>query len=215
MRSYSQYRQDVFVAEILMHGRPGVFVDVGARDGKIISNTYLLETEYRWTGLLIEPHPELFAKTEQRNCIRVNAAISDSPEPSLQFVRLLEEPFGNSGLLSTYPHPQHLTDKRHDIIDVQVLPLREVLQQNAICDVDYLDLDVEGHELNVLKSIDFAATQIRYLAVECPPSLEHPTTQAIVSFLEPLGYRHFARMGSDLFFSQLKAPLYQPPQTSR
>jgi FkbM family methyltransferase len=210
-RSCSQYFQDVFVAEILMRGRPGIFVDVGARDGRIISNTYLLETRYGWSGMVIEPHPDLYAQTAQRRCVRINAAISDSEEPSLKFVKLKEEPFGNSGLLATYPHRQHLANKRHEIIDVKVLRLADVLREHAITHIDYLDIDVEGHELNVLRSLDFAGVEIRYLGVECPTSFEHPATSAIVALLEAAGYRHFARMGSDLFFSPLTSPLYQLP----
>ena len=57
--SYSQAQQDLLFA-LLLPGQGRVFVDIGARDGVVISNTYLLERQFGWRGLCIEPHPGLF-----------------------------------------------------------------------------------------------------------------------------------------------------------
>ena len=53
--SKSQILQDIFALNELDYKRNGYFVDFGATDGKEFSNTYLLEKEYNWTGILCEP----------------------------------------------------------------------------------------------------------------------------------------------------------------
>jgi hypothetical protein len=54
MESYSQIRQDLFVL-FALGKTPGYFVEFGACDGVYLSNTFLLETYYGWSGLLVEP----------------------------------------------------------------------------------------------------------------------------------------------------------------
>src|SRR5688572_20755153 len=71
---YSQFGQDMLIGDVLFRGREGVFVDVGARDGKVLSNTLYLES-LGWTGIAIEPHPDFYAELQQlRSCRTVNVA---------------------------------------------------------------------------------------------------------------------------------------------
>ena len=56
-RSRSQLRQDIFVLCTLDFKRNGFFVEFGATNGVDLSNSYLLETEFNWTGILAEPAP--------------------------------------------------------------------------------------------------------------------------------------------------------------
>ncbi|WP_426127513.1 hypothetical protein [Pararhizobium sp. PWRC1-1] len=57
--SFAQIQQDRWVLAELDGKRGGFFVEIGAFDGKQLSNTYLLETEYDWKGILAEPNPLL------------------------------------------------------------------------------------------------------------------------------------------------------------
>lgn len=208
--SYSQYNQDVFVGCILNRTSSGIFLDVGARDGIINSNTYLLEKKYGWTGLAIEAHPDLYEQArDKRSCSVVNCAISNSEAHKMEFVKLLEEPFGNSGLLQTYPHKKHLETKKHEIIDVEVRRLDDLLQEHRLDRIDYLDLDIEGAEFAALQTIDFNKVDISVIAVECQPSIENENTNRIINLLYKHDFSSFARMGSDLFFSRDPNILYQ------
>jgi hypothetical protein len=68
--SKSQLKQDIFVLNELNFKKEGYFVEFGAANGKFLSNTFLLEREFNWSGILVEPskifHEEIF---NSRNCI--------------------------------------------------------------------------------------------------------------------------------------------------
>jgi len=203
MKRYSQYGQDTFVGDVLFSGRSGVFVDVGARDGVKLSNSYYLEKELSWTGIAIEPHPDLFHALERsRSCRCLNVAASDVARDGLEFVKFLEEPFGNSGLLSTFLNPQRLKKVKHEIISVPCVPLSQLITDFKV--IHYLDIDVEGHELQVLKGIDFAQVEIRILGVEAIDS--GPRTESIDQFLAGKGFSPFLHLRSDRFYCQGSVP---------
>jgi FkbM family methyltransferase len=198
MRRQSQYGQDALIGDVLFKGRPGVFVDVGARDGRKISNTIYLERKLRWTGIAIEPHPDLFRRLRRtRSCTCLNFAASDAERESLDFVKFLEEPLGNSGFLSTFRDPERLKAIRHEIIPVQCRPLSQLI--TGIPVVHYLDIDVEGHELAVLRGLDFARVEIRIIGVEVSEGTAECGT--IDDFLASKGFAPFAQLHSDRFYS--------------
>lgn len=190
----SQFGQDALVGDILFRGRNGVFVDVGARDGRIISNTIYLEQALGWTGVAIEPDPDLFEKCAQiRSCRCVNVA-AGRESASLEFVKFLEAPFGNSGLLASFRNPSRLGSLKHEIISVPVLPLSEIIGDISL--IHYLDIDVEGHELAVLQGIDFSRVEIRVIGVEVGGERE-----AIDAMLAEHGFQPFLQLHADRFYS--------------
>ena len=77
-RSWAQRLQDLWVAHELRETRGGFFVEFGASDGLRNSNTYLLEKEYGWKGVLLEPVPEIFRRLRRnrRNAHCIKACVS-------------------------------------------------------------------------------------------------------------------------------------------
>lgn len=197
MQYQSQYGQDALVGDVLYRDRTGVFIDVGARDGRQISNTFYLEKARGWTGIAIEPHPDLFRRlVDTRSCKCLNVAMSDHEHSGLDFVKFLEEPFGNSGLLSTFGNVERLQKIKHEVISVPCMPLSAIL--NEIKLIHYLDIDVEGHELAVLKGIDFSRVEIRIIGVEVGEGSMNQ--KAIDSLLALNGFRPFIQLVSDRFY---------------
>jgi FkbM family methyltransferase len=198
MRRQSQYGQDALIGDVLFKGRRGVFVDVGARDGRFISNTIYLERKLGWRGVAIEPHPDLYRRLRRtRSCVCLNVAASDIERDSLDFVKFLEEPLGNSGFLSTFREPERLASIRHAIIPVPCRPLSQLIGDIGL--IHYLDIDVEGHELEVLKGINFAAVEIRIIGVEVTD--HSPQQRVIDGFLANKGFTPFLQLESDRFYS--------------
>ncbi len=198
VRHRSQFGQDALVGDILFKGKPGIFVDVGARDGVTISNTAYLERKFGWTGIAIEPHPDLFAKlVRRRTCDCRNVAASASASDGLEFVKFLEEPFGNSGLLSTFRDRERLKTIKHEIITVPCKPLSEIVGDLKL--IHYLDIDVEGHELEVLHGIDFSRIEIRIIGVEVSEGTAN--CREIDGFLFEKGFYPFAQLHSDRFYN--------------
>jgi FkbM family methyltransferase len=197
----SQYGQDKFVAEKLNFKKDGFFVDIGANDGLSFSNSYYFEKELGWNGIAIEPLPETFNKMDKvRDCIKVNGCISNKSGDE----NFLEITGGGpdvlSGLISHYDDA-HLDriDKElkesggeKNIIKVPCFPLNELTDKHDINYVDYLSIDTEGNEFEILSSIDFSKLKIDLITVE-----NNYKKLNIYNFLTSRGYKLIALQGSD------------------
>ncbi len=167
---HSEHGQDRWLEENIFRGkRHGVFVELGALDGTYTSNTLFFERERDWAGLLIEANPAMFCKMLQsgRLARKVLAAVGSSPAIA-EFA--LAGISGWSGLSGTMD-ARH----RHRIVesgwvpasfDVAILDLEMILMHHGITRVDYLSLDVEGAELDVLRGINFTRCDIDVLDIE-------------------------------------------------
>jgi FkbM family methyltransferase len=153
----SQFGQDKWVIESLLPNKQkGTFVDIGANDGIIFSNTYFLET-MGWGGIAIEPIHSVYNElTKNRHCVTVNGCIS--PRSGKRLFRVVSGyPEMLSGLVEEYD-PRHLNRISNEIethggkyedIEVDCYNFNELLENNGISQVDYLSIDVEGAELNI------------------------------------------------------------------
>src|SRR5262249_54497200 len=166
---YSQVDQDRVLNEQVFRGmRNGVFVDVGAHDGISFSNTVFFERELGWTGLCIEPNPDLFTQLiDNRSAICLNIGIANE-SGKLPFIKVEGYAQMLSGLYQSMD-PEHImrikreADEHKDsysVVEVSVRPLSSLLAQQGISEIHYLSVDTEGNESDVLASIDFAAVMI-------------------------------------------------------
>lgn len=168
--SYSQLNQDLWVVDVLSGKRNGVFVDVGAFDGIQLSNTYLLEKEYDWTGICIEANTSTFNKLKtNRKCPCVNELLSDVSDKSVSFQYLGEYSFSGQNI---FKYDIESIRASNTISDTQVCTMKtstlnDVLDKNNIPKViDYLSIDVEGMEFDILKTFDFKKYHINVITVE-------------------------------------------------
>ena len=157
---YSQYEQDRIIhREFFLDKKEGFFLEAGADDGIDKSNTKFFE-DIGWDGICIEPSRDRFKKlVKNRKCICVNKAISTS-KGTEEFLDIIGYGKGLSGLTKNYDS-RHLVrinsetrnsetvDKK--TIQVESLPLSEILKIHNISNIDYLSLDVEGSEKEVLE----------------------------------------------------------------
>jgi len=173
-RKYSQSGQDAFVITYFKNKRNGVFVDIGANDGIELSNTYYLEKELGWTGICFEPIPILFKKLDKnRNCIKINAGIAD--KKSIERFTFVDGPSHMLSGMTRYYDTRHQQRINNEIktlggkiveVDVQCLILNDVLEEYKIFDIDYLNVDTEGNEFSIVKTIDFNKFKIKTMTVE-------------------------------------------------
>ncbi len=166
--------QDIFVASLLNNKRNGTFVDIGANDGVTISNTLYFEKELGWNGLAVEPLPSIYAKLQQaRSCKTLNACISKE-RGKASFIELEGAPNMLSTLESNFSgltkRRINNNAKRHNAkltkIDVECLPFSEAMEMFSIKNIDFLSIDTEGGELEILKSIDFSKHPTKVISVE-------------------------------------------------
>lgn len=174
MKYYSQSSQDYIIDKIFNGKRNGTFLDIGAHDGIFFSNSYFFETSRGWKGVCVEPIPELFEELRKnRACFLVNGAINESSE-KVEFQRVHGYAEMLSGILK-YRDPRHeertLSEiSQHggktEIIQVQGYTIQEILEKFNLATIDYLSIDIEGGEYEMLQSIDFNAVDITCLTIE-------------------------------------------------
>lgn len=168
-----------------------LYVDVGANDGLIVSNTAYFDLDLNWKGICIEPHPRAFSELikNRTNSINLNICISDE-EGEVDFCAVSGYAEMLSGIEKCY-HPDHKKRIKSEIekyggnkeiVKIISKPLRQVLSENEVKKVDYLSIDTEGSELQILKSIDFDAVDIRVI------STENSSGSDIKNFLKDKGF---------------------------
>ncbi len=198
---YGQYEQDRYLYENIFYNKTnGVFVEFGALDGIRFSNTYFFEKYLGWTGICAEPNPTLFPKLkENRNCICINGCISDFVGIS-KFFLIHGYGVGLSGLIEKYDSNRIDVLKKeiapynstYEIIDVNCYRLNGLLKKHSINHIDFLSIDTEGGELDILKSINFDTFSIDVICVEV-----HHKDGKIRQFLENKGFVFLKTIGVD------------------
>jgi FkbM family methyltransferase len=165
--SRSQLLQDLFVLFLLGERRGGYFVEFGASDGITLSNTWLLEHNYGWTGVLAEPgrcwHEAL--KTNRRAAVDLRCVWSKSGT-QLQFNEARIAEFSTIDSLSG--QDVHASKRqRGACYMVETVSLNDLLAQHqAPNTIDYLSIDTEGSEFDILSSFDFGTYDVRVITVE-------------------------------------------------
>ena len=199
----SQYKQDEFLnSQVFFGQREGIFIDVGAYDGFDISNTYFFEKTLRWTGVCIEPSPQSFELLkENRSCILENCAIGDI-EGNLDFVNITGWASSASGfddetkkISKTAKDSVEQHGGNWEIIKIPTFRLDTILNKHKLRLVDYMSIDVEGFEINVVKSINWDDYYVRYLTVEKNVSINEVTEH-----LKQFSYSILQDMAGDLIF---------------
>lgn len=206
---HSQSNQDSFLYNhVFKDKKNGVFVDIGANDGITFSNTYFFEKEMGWTGICVEPIPEIFDKLRaNRNCHCILGCISNKTGP-IDFLVIQDSTYRNdmlSGIFEKFDPRQLAIIQRQiaqgngtsKIIPVQSYSLTQLLLEHHIPNVDYLSIDTEGGELDILKSIDFSKVDIEIIDVE--NNFHSPDFQ---TFLESVGYKKIAILAQDEIYQK-------------
>jgi len=186
----SQLHQDAFVLEVLGQKRNGYFVDVGAASGVALSNTYLLEKKFNWDGILVEPargwHASLYTHRTSHVCLQ--AAWSESGkllpfmEPADACLASLACRAAGDGFETIRFAP---TTTTYDVATVSLLDLLDGFEAPTI--IDYLSLDTEGSEGDVLESHDFA--KYRFRIITCEHNHNQARRQKVHEILTRNGYQ--------------------------
>jgi FkbM family methyltransferase len=176
-RSRSQILQDLWVCYELEEKRGGVFVEFGATNGLVNSNSWLLEEKYGWTGILAEPNPVWHADLKRNRssaidfrCVHVRSGetvmftATDNVDPELSCI-------------SEFAAGDHFAKVRATgcQIPVETVSLDRLLADHkAPREIDYLSIDTEGSEYAILSAFDFSRHAVKLVSVEQNPTTEGP-----------------------------------------
>jgi|SRR2546429_257080 len=163
----SQLRQELFVLATLGFKRDGFFVEFGATDGVTLSNTNLLEKCYGWRGILAEPaHRWHAALRRNRHCHIETRCVWSISDARVTFRETgaaeLSTIDGYSGL------DMHRAERKMaGKYVVDTISLVDLLRQHdAPRVIDYLSIDTEGSEFDILRNFDFTTYQFRVITCE-------------------------------------------------
>lgn len=197
----SQSGQDVLLdRHVFCARRDGVFVDVGAHDGVLLSNSAFFERQRGWRGLCVEPNPNVYEQlVANRTAATENVAIG-SREGTMPFLVVSGHAEMLSGLESSFDR-RHVTRINRELsvyggeartVETKVRRLDDLLVEHAIDHVDLLTIDVEGGELAVLESLSLRRFRVQAVLIENP----HRRWKVAAAFRDQ-GYQLLARISSD------------------
>ncbi len=191
-QTQAQLFQDLWVLWELDLKRNGYFVEFGAFDGQVLSNTFLLETAYEWRGLLAEPNPDRHQSIRSsRTATLDERCVHDK---SGEQVKLLVTPNSEYSTIEEHsesnPHRIGQSDTR-DVL-VNTVTLDDLLDQHAApAVIDFLSMDTEGGEFEILNAHRWNR-HIRCM------SIEHNYTHKQTSIDQLLTKKGYVRRFPDL-----------------
>ena len=188
--SKSQLGQDLFVLGIFGPNHIGFFVEFGATNGVDLSNTWILEKKFGWTGILAEPgkkwHSDL---RKNRNSFIDTRCVYTKSKDFVTFSEVEEsrELSTISKYLEADGHAlsRNLGSQSYKVETVTLLDL--LAHYEAPKEIDFLSIDTEGSEFEILRSFDFAEYSIRVICVEHNFTANRPL---IKDLLTANGYKH-------------------------
>lgn len=190
---FSQFKQDYyfFTRHFSRLRRAGVYLDVAANDPVSISNTYFLDRCLGWRGVCVEANPAYFERIHrQRSCALVPTCVGSREGQTVEFAL-----HGGAGAIVGESN-KHAARWAKDGVQVpgikqRCTTLQHTLDRVGVRVVDFLSLDVEGHELEVLRGVDWERTRVNVMSIEVSPG----SVGGIETFLAGVGYRrHFPQL---------------------
>lgn len=190
LQYYSQFYQDMYLDTVVFKKKTGgVYLDVGGNDPVRINNTYFFEKNRGWNGLAFEPMNSLADKwkaVRKTECIRT--ALGDH-KGTMQFVEYEDH------YMSGFQNKVDYTGKVEERYRVPVVPLGDILRERNLRYIDFMSLDVEGAELEVLRGIDWNRVHIYCIIVE--NNRGKKKEREIREYLRDKGYELRARLWID------------------
>ena len=198
-----QTGQDRWLYANLFHhwrkaGKVGTYVDLAAAWPRSHSNTWFFDRCLGWRGLCIEADPrkrELWTNPKEdglkRSCHYEETCVSDSAKE----VSFLSYTKGPSSLNSKVVEDSKKTSGHGDVTRIPCSRFDAVLRKHNITHIDFLSLDIESHEAEALRSLDFGAVTIDVIITETARN-----TPRVRPILERAGFRLLGEVGFDTVY---------------
>jgi len=201
---YSGFGEDIVLKKIFHRKGNGVYVDVGCWHPKWGSNTYLLHKK-GWEGLNIDMDDFKIAmfNIARKNATNICTAVSDKEQDVMYYcstndssLNTLEENFADA-------MAQNKPKLKYDLKQIHSKPLDKILAETSFAEkeIDLLTIDVEGHELPVLQSLNFEKYKPKVVVVELhEEKIESILDHVIYQFIQSKNYSLFSWVLPSLIF---------------
>jgi FkbM family methyltransferase len=203
LRSYAQSGEDL-IASVLLTDVLGIrhptYLDIGAHDPVLFSNTYLF---YRTgsRGVCVEPDPDLLGRIRliRRRDTCLNVGVGVGAARQAEFFVL------SAKTLSTFSREEAEAQVRTGMyriektLQIPLVPVNEIIERHSSRCPDFVSLDTEGMDLEILRTFDFE--KHRPLAV-CVETLTHPERNRVVEVADFLATRDYG-IYADTFINSI------------
>jgi len=203
MHSYAQHGEDVVIQEFFPQGYKGVCIDVGAVDGINMSNSLHFEKN-GWFCICCEANPDMYEDLKMNRLEAVHGAIGaqDLLEVEFNIVNLTAQG-GNETAVSAVTIDERLL-RQHEFLQPQIrkinVPMYSLdtvlLKYPAVQNIDFVSIDTEGTELEVLKGFDINHWQPKLFVIE-----NNYNDPEIEQYLSLFGYRKVRRHEVNDFYT--------------
>jgi|GEM_PF-253966 len=205
--SYSQEGEDMILKEYFLNKQGGIYVDIGAHHPKRFSNTYFFYKNYFWHGINVEPSfgSKKIFDMERPKDINLEVGISSCDGEQDYYI------FNDTALNGFSKELSDERDKNTDyyikeVKKVKVYTLKTILDNNLKdnTDIDFMDIDVEGYELEVLKSNDWQKYRPKILMVEqLNFDFNKLEDDCIYNYLKSVGYEICSKTKRTIFYKSI------------
>jgi FkbM family methyltransferase len=165
--SKSQLGQDILALSVTGVDSPGFFVEFGAADGVALSNSHILEKQFGWSGILCEPSKSWHqALWRNRDCTIDTRCVYSASGQKISFS---ENYLGELSAITQYAEPNShgLLKRTTSSYEVDTISLKDLLlSHGAPKYIEFLSIDTEGSEFEILKDFDFQSYRFGAICVE-------------------------------------------------
>lgn len=196
---YAQYGEDI-ILNTIFNKPQGVCIEVGGFDGITGSNT-LFFAKLGWNCLIVEPMPDFCQKIRKvRNCKIIEIAASDKAG-NVEFhiatgVETLSTIENNA---AHFERIKNISNQDIKKITVKTARLDDILLEQGISNIDFITIDVEGHEMSVLAGMDFEAIKPRIIIIE---NNSYDMDPQVDIFMRTKTYVRFKKTGCNDWYAQ-------------
>jgi FkbM family methyltransferase len=196
IQSNSQLNQDLFVLILKNFKTDGIFVEFGVCDGIFLSNSFILEKKYNWSGIICEPLKSFQTELSQnRNCAIDHRAVYSSSNLTVEFMEIPENK-ELSGIYSSFLEDNHEITRNENYIsyNVETIGLTDLLEyHNTPTSIDFISIDTEGSEFDILSNFNFNKYDVDIFTVE--HNYIHSKREEIKNLMEK---NHYTRILTDI-----------------
>ena len=187
-KSKAQLFQDLWALWVNGGKRGGYFVEFGAADGLNLSNTWMLEKEMGWSGLLAEPNPAFHeALARERDCEVSHKCVYSRSGETVDFMAARHGEFSRIASISPEDSHEEKRQRTSTTIAVETISLNDLLiERKAPRRIDFMSVDTEGSEFEILSQFDFDRWEVAAIAVEHNKT---PARERLAGLLTAKGYR--------------------------
>lgn len=203
--TYSQCGEDLILDYLHHHKDTGFYVDVGANDPRVFSNTYFFYKK-GWNGLVIEPNLQKLNEYKHRRNRDIRGHYAVGPKGSFTFFKFKED-----ALNTMSPEVAKSYEKMgHKIVStdtVPSLPLSDIFKEKGISHIDFLSIDTEGQNFEVLQTNDWDTYRPNFVVVETA-EFDKPDDESLEEkynmYMTEIGYKKVANTPMNTVYKNIK-----------